>query len=167
MAFNLTTLTCPNCRSPHCLHAHDQSDQYYCTRCGGTFTSTFIAAHKEPREFKDQYMNQPIIDTDARTKEMVRDMERALCNPGELIRKGMERYTGIVPLPPPSERHNVPRVHILYQGEMMCGSQRGRPVDWTKGHEWVSLEGYEQGAKINCDDCYAHLKLRISRGEIK
>jgi hypothetical protein len=45
------------------------------------------------------------------------------------------------------------RIHVLHQGSPLCHFTSGRPVDWPKGHEWVSLDAFKQHASITCYDC--------------
>ena len=59
---------------------------------------------------------------------------------------------------PPNNGDAEVKTHILYQGETLCRELKGRPVDWPKGHEWVSLEhartvpeGYSSG--VTCVPC--------------
>jgi len=50
------------------------------------------------------------------------------------------------------------KVHILYKGDMLCKEFLGRPVDWPKGHECVSLEHVRQVPEgqisgVTCKSC--------------
>lgn len=67
---------------------------------------------------------------------------------------------GSVPLTPPSEWVEAltpapsAHVHILHQGSPLCGFSHSRPVDWPRGHEWISVDAFRQGAKISCSGCF-------------
>lgn len=53
----------------------------------------------------------------------------------------------------PSPVLDQERTHILHQGSPICRFSRERPQDWPKGHYWVSMQAFTEGATINCDPC--------------
>ena len=49
-------------------------------------------------------------------------------------------------------------IHILHAGSALCRFTHSRPVDWPKGHEWVSLDHFMQvpegaASGVTCDEC--------------
>lgn len=47
-------------------------------------------------------------------------------------------------------RDSQPAVHILRQGQPVCGFTFSLPVDWPEGHRWV---GVDEFALVTCAGC--------------
>jgi len=46
-------------------------------------------------------------------------------------------------------------IHVLYQGQPLCGFSPTVPRDWPKGHLWVGMEDIKDA---NCSVCKTRAK---------
>lgn len=63
------------------------------------------------------------------------------------------------PIPQVIERK---KIHILDKGSALCGLP-GRPVDWPRNHEWLSVEAQNATEACNCIDCIYIWKPSLKR----
>lgn len=69
--------------------------------------------------------------------------------PAEYARDYNFKRTEFVPAPAMVEEI----LHILHRGSPLCGFSRERPVDWPKGHVWLSVEAQNERDASNCIEC--------------
>lgn len=78
---------------------------------------------------------------------LVELIDRLMALEVERLRREIDRVKAALPA--------VSVIHALRGGETLCGTMKGAPCDWPRGHTWV---GPDMGRKlVNCLGCRAAL----------